>query len=203
MEYEERIEDLDRQLSRLCSDSTTGTDNLPRMIELMLPVLVVWLQATRYSGIQSSEDREEVRQGAILRVMEIYSTKFDPARGHFRSWFIGVAKRVCQEHFRAMINNQNRLLNHANEDSIAGLERTASYKLMKRERYAHIERTIKELNLSVEQNQVLIGLIEGKSNPDMASALDLSMDEVKKTRRDLMRRLKKESGGLFELEAEL
>lgn len=96
------IRSLDETVTTLLArQAPPSQDELASLYESVTPTLLVWARIQLSNGLERRIEAEELVQETWMRALGALES-FDPSKGQFRAWLIGIARNVLLEAFRSL-----------------------------------------------------------------------------------------------------
>lgn len=184
----------------LASPTRVDVEALPRVYARLAPAVAVWCEMQVRPGVRPLIDPEDLSQEVWLRVCRELS-RFDPARGAFRAWVFGIARRVVLEALRrAMAATVSPGGSSSQLRGVRDPATTMLRALMRQDDVRRLWATVAQLD---EESRTLFlyrGL-EGLPHAVVGKRLGISGDAVEIRWRRLRERLRRELGPTWSVAA--
>jgi RNA polymerase sigma-70 factor (ECF subfamily) len=161
-----------------------------------VPTLIAWV-GVRTSGLRrGAVDAEDVVQETWVRALESF-TRFDPGRGAFRSWLIGIAQHVLLEALRRRAGKPFR--DHGSEmnsgiSQCPAIVTTISRAVARADSVARFLAFVETLP-SEDRDLIALRGLENRDFADVARHLQVSFDAAEKRWQRLLARLRERAIG--------
>jgi RNA polymerase sigma-70 factor (ECF subfamily) len=170
-----------------------SSSEFTRSYEAIADALVVWVNMHLFPKLRSRVEADDVIQEVWCRAYQRFKT-FDPERGSFRAWVVGIAEKVLLEELRGLGRASPRTTSEL--PAVQSLVAEITSISERAARNEHVRHLLEEAaRLPEEDRQLLLyrGL-EGQTYEEVSKRLGIGAEAA----RSRWRRLREQLRGLME-----